>query len=345
MKELSSILKNIKNKTLQPVYFFHGEEPYFIDVAIKSFENDLLSEDEKAFGQTVVYGKDTNMAEIISSAQQFPMFGEMNLIVVKEAQDLKFSEEERIILENYIANPVLTTVLVFAHKYKKFPATTKVSKLLSANEMLFYSEPVKEQNLAKWISEECKSLGLNTAPNISQLLAEYLGNNLSRISNELQKLHLILKEGEILDGNIVETHIGISKEFNVFELIKAVSVKDSEKSMKIAYYMGKSEKNNPFVLTIGNLYNFFSNLTIAHAISARDSRTIQTSVGANYYQALDLANAVKFYSLKHSTRIISILREMDLKGKGLGAANMETPELMKELVFKILNVDKTKVKV
>lgn len=345
MKELSSILKSIKNKELQPVYFFHGEEPYYMDVAVKSFENDLLSEDEKAFGQTVVYGKDTNIPEIISLAQQFPMFGEINLIVVKEAQDLKFNEEDRNILENYVLNPVPTTVLVFAHKYKKIPATTKVAKALTKGGMLYYSEPVKEQNLPRWISEECNTLGIKTAPNISQLLAEYLGNDLSRIANELGKLKMVLKDGEILDGTLVETHIGISKEFNVFELIKALATKDPEKSMKIAYYMGKSEKANPFVLTIGNLYNFFSNLTVAHAIGARDSRTIQNSVGANYYQSIDLANAVKFYSLKHSTRIISILREMDLKGKGLGAANMETPELMKELVYKILNVDNVKVAV
>ncbi len=345
MKELSSILKSIKNKELQPVYFFHGEEPYYMDVAVKSFENDVLSEDEKAFGQTVVYGKDTNIPEIISLAQQFPMFGEINLIIVKEAQDLKFGEEERNILENYVQNAVPTTVLVFAHKYKKFPGITKVAKALTKAGMLYYSEPVKEQNLAKWISEECLALGIKTEPNIPQLLAEYLGNDLSRIANELAKLKMVLKDGEVLDGTLVETHIGISKEYNVFELIKALSTKDSEKSLKIAFYMGKSEKANPFVLTIGNLYNFFSNLTIAHAVSARDARTIQNSVGANYYQAIDLSNAVKYYSLKHATRIISILREMDLKGKGLGASNMEMPELMTELVYKILNVDKVKVKV
>lgn len=344
MKELNSILKNIKNKELQPIYFFHGEEPFFIDAAVKSFENDLLSEDEKAFGQTVVYGKDTNIPEIISLAQQFPMFGDTNLIVIKEAQDLKFGEAERDILESYVANPVPTTVLVLAHKHKKFAATTKVAQALKKKGMLFYSEPVKDQNLPRWISEECAALGIKTSPNIPQLLAEYLGNNLSRISNELNKMKIILKEGEILDGSLVETHIGISKEFNVFELTKALSTKDHQRSMKIAYYMGKSEKSNPFVLTVGNLYTFFSNLTIAHAISARDPRSIQNLVGANYYQSLDIATALKFYSLKHSTRIISILREMDLKGKGLGATGMDDADLITELVYKILNVDKIKVK-
>lgn len=345
MKELDSILKNIKNKELLPVYFFHGEEPYYIDVAVKSMENDVLEEDEKAFGQTVVYGKDTNMAEIVSLAQQFPMFGNYNLIIVKEAQDLKFDEEERGILEKYIENPVPTTILVFAHKHKKLLGTTSLSKSLNGKKYLFYSEPVKDWNLAKWIAEECKKMGIQTTPNISFLLAEYLGNDLSRISNELGKLKMILKKDEILDEKLVEMHIGISKEFNVFELQKALGTKNHEKAMRIAYFIGKNPKSNPFMMMIGNLYNYFSNIIIYHTMQGQPSQTIASELGIRPYFIKDYTEAARFYPLKHATRIISILREIDLKNKGLGANQTDDSKLLKELVYKILNVDKVKVKI
>lgn len=345
MKELDSILKNIKNKELLPVYFFHGEEPYYIDVAVKSLENDVLEEDEKAFGQTVVYGKDTNVAEVISLAQQFPMFGNYNLIIVKEAQDLKFGETEREILEKYIENPVPTTILVFAHKHKKLLGTTKFAKDLNKKGYLFYSEPIKDWNLAKWIADECKKMNIQTAPNISFLLAEYLGNDLSRIANELAKLKMILKKDEILDEKLVEMHIGISKEFNVFELQKALGTKNHEKAMRIAYFIGKNPKSNPFVMMVGNLYNYFSNLIIYHTMQGQSPQNIASAMGVNPYFIKEYAESARFYPLKHATRIISILREIDLKNKGLGANQTDDAELLKELVYKILNVDKVKVKI
>ena len=344
MKDLELLLKNIKNKTLLPIYFFHGEEPYFIDIAVKSLENDVLEEDEKAFGQTVVYGKDTNMAEVISLAQQFPMFGNLNLIIVKEAQDLKYNEEDMKVLEHYTENPVPTTVLAFAHKHKKLDSRKKATKLLDKNKYLFHSEVVKDYNLAKWISEECKTLHIRTAPNISHLLADYLGNDLSRIANELGKLKMILKEGEILDEKLVETHIGISKDFNVFELQKALGNKNHAKAMQIAYFIGKNPKSNPFPMMVGNLYNYFSNIIIYHTMHGQSQQAMASAMGVNPFFLKDYAEAARFYPLKHATRIISILRETDLKSKGLGASQTEDSELLKELVYKIIHVDRLKVK-
>lgn len=343
MKELDSILKNIKNKTFLPIYFLYGEEPYYIDVATKSFENDVLEEEEKAFGQTVVYGKDTNIPEIISLAKQFPMFGNYNLIVVKEVQDLKYNDENSRILESYIENPVPTTILVFAHKNGKIDARKKFVKLLQKKNQLFLSEPVKEYQLAKWIADECKNLNIKTAPNISHLLAEYIGNDLSRISNELSKLKIILKDNEVLDEKLVETHIGISKDYNVFELQKALGQKNADKAMKIIYYIGKNPKSNPFVMLIGNLYNYFSNIIIYHTMHGQSQQTIASTMGINPFFLKDYAEAARFYPLKHSTRVISILREIDMKGKGLGSNQTEDAELLKELVFKIINVDKLKI--
>ena len=342
MKELELIFKNIKNKEFLPIYFFHGEEAYYIDIAVKALENDVLTEDEKAFNQTVVYGKDTNYNEILSLAKQYPMMGDKQLIIVKEAQDLKFNDEETKILEKYVENPVESTILVFAHKHKKVDSRKKVFKTLDKAKMLFHSEPVKDYNLAKWIDDEARNLQIKLAPGISQLLADYLGNDLSRIANELNKMKLVLKNGEVLDGKLVETHIGISKEFNVFELQKALGKKDANTAFKIAYYMGKNPKTNPIVMTIGNLYNFFSNVVLYHTVSHQSPPTIASELGINPYFVKDYAEAARLYPLKFATRIISVLREIDLKSKGLGAVNMDEGELLKEMVYKIINIDKVK---
>ena len=342
MKELELIFKNIKNKEFLPIYFFHGEEAYYIDIAVKALENDVLTEDEKAFNQTVVYGKDTNYNEILSLAKQYPMMGDKQLIIVKEAQDLKFNDEETKILEKYVENPVESTILVFAHKHKKVDSRKKVFKTLDKAKMLFHSEPVKDYNLAKWIDDEARNLKIKLAPGISQLLADYLGNDLSRIANELNKMKLVLKDGEVLDGKLVETHIGISKEFNVFELQKALGKKDANTAFKIAYYMGKNPKTNPIVMTIGNLYNFFSNVVLYHTVSHQSPPTIASELGINPYFVKDYAEAARLYPLKFATRIISVLREIDLKSKGLGAVNMDEGELLKEMVYKIINIDKVK---
>ena len=342
MKELEIIFKNIKNKEFLPIYFFHGEEAYYIDAAVKALENDVLTEDEKAFNQTVVYGKDTNYNEILSLAKQYPMMGDKQLIIVKEAQDLKFNDEETKILEKYVENPVESTILVFAHKHKKVDSRKKVFKTLDKAKMLFHSEPVKDYNLAKWIDDEARNLQIKLAPGISQLLADYLGNDLSRIANELNKMKLVLKDGEVLDGKLVETHIGISKEFNVFELQKALGKKDANTAFKIAYYMGKNPKTNPIVMTIGNLYNFFSNVVLYHTVSHQSQPTIASELGINPYFVKDYAEAARLYPLKFATRIISVLREIDLKSKGLGAVNMDEGELLKEMVYKIINIDKVK---
>ncbi|MCC2590128.1 DNA polymerase III subunit delta [Chryseobacterium sp. MFBS3-17] len=344
MKELELILKSIKNKTLLPMYFFHGEEPYFMDIAVKAFENELLEEDEKAFGQTVVYGKDTSLPEIIAAAQQFPMFGNINLIIVKEAQDLKFTEDQVPALEHYIENPVETTVLVFAHKHKKIDTRRKFSKLLTKNKYLHLSESLKEYQLARWIAEECANMGIQTAPNISHLLAEYLGNDLSRIANELNKLKLILQEGEILDSKMVEKHIGISKDYNVFELQKALGTKNAAKAMQIVHYIGKSPKNNPLPMMMGNLYNYFSNLIIFHTMHGASQQELAGAMGVNPYFVKDFAEAARYYPLKHLSRIISLLRDTDMKSKGLGSNQTDDAELFQELIYKILFVDQLKVK-
>ena len=345
MKELDLILKNIKNKEFQPIYFFHGEEPFFMDVAVKAFENDVLEEDEKAFNQTLVYGKDTTFSEVLSLARQFPMMGDRQVIILKEAQEIRMTEKEADALKIYAENPVESTLLVIAHKYKKVDSRKSFAKILSKNKMLFESPKMKDYEVPKWIEQELRNVGLKIKPDIPLLLSEYLGTDLSRISNELSKLKMILKNDELLDEKIIETHIGISKDFNVFELIKALGKKDESNALRIAHFMGKSPKNNSFPMVIGNLYNFFSNLVICHTMAGQSQQAMASAMGVNPYFVKSYTEAARFYNLKHCTRIISILREMDLKNKGLGAVNMEESELLREMVYKILHVDRLKVKV
>ena len=344
MKELDLILKNIKNKEFLPIYFFHGEEPFFIDAAVKSFENDVLEEDEKAFNQTVVYGKDTAFSEVLSLARQFPMMGDKQVIILKEAQEIRLTEKEADALKIYVENPVESTLLVIAHKHKKVDTRKSFAKTLAKNKMLFISDKIRDYEVPKWIEQELRNLKFQAKPNIPAMLSEYLGTDLSRISNELNKLKMILKEGDILDEKAIETHIGISKEFNVFELIKALGKKDEATALRIAHFIGKSPKNNPFVMMIGNIYNFYSNLIVFHTLAGQSPQIQATTMGVNPYFIKDYAEAARFYNLKHCTRIISILREFDLKSKGLGAINMEEGELLREMVYKILKVDQLKVK-
>lgn len=346
MKELDSILKSIKNKTLQPVYFFHGEEAFYIDAAVKSLENDVLEEDEKAFNQTVVYGKDTTYPEVLALARQFPMMGDKQLIIVKEAQDLKLAEEEAAALLAYVENPVESTILVFAHKNKTLDGKKrKLNDALKKKNFIFKSDKLRDYEVPKFIQELLKSLKIQTTPNISMLLSEYLGTDLSRISNELNKLKMLLAENEVLDEKLVEKHIGISKEFNIFELQDALGQKNAAKAMRIAHFMAKNPKNNPLVLVLGNLYNYFSNIIIYHTMPGAPQQQVASEMGVNPFFVKNYAAAARFYPLKHATRVISILRETDLKGKGLGANQTDDGELLVEMVYKILNVDKVVVKV
>lgn len=343
MKDLNLILKNIKNKTFLPVYFFHGLEPYFIDVAVNALENEVLTEDEKAFNQIILYGLDTSYGEICALARQFPMMGDRQVIIVKEAQHLKTREEDLKPILNYLENPVQSTILVFAHKNKTLDGRTSFGKTLAKNKFLFASDKIKDANLVSWIAAECAALKIKTKPNIPALLAEYLGADLSRIVSELKKLQIILKENEVLDEKLVELHIGISKDYNVFELIKALSQKNIEKSSRIAHFMGKNSKTNPLLMTLAMLYNFFSNLIICHTLADRNPQEIAREIGVNYYFFSDYEKAMKNYNLKNSTRIITLLRETDVKSKGLGTVNVSEAEHLNELIFKILNVEQIKV--
>lgn len=344
MKEFNSLVKNIKNKEFLPIYFLHGDESYYIDLLVKELENNILTEDEKAFDEHIIYGKDSNYQDIIALAKQFPVLAEKNVIIVKEAQDLSLKDKETELLTSYAQNPIQSTILVFAHKNSKLDG--KKRKLNTAlKDYLFLSEKVRDYQLANIISEECKKLNIHLAPNVNHLLAEYLGNDLNKIFNEIQKIKISIKENEIIDQKIIEKYIGISKEYNVFELQNALIEKDPEKSFKIAYFMGKNDKKINMISIISILFKFFSELIIFHSLKDKSPKNVAEKLKINPFFVKNYQSAAMLYPLKNNVRIISILRDFDLKAKGLGANATPENELLTELVYDILNIDKIKVKI
>ncbi len=342
MKDLELLVKNIKNKELLPIYFFHGQEPYFIDVAVQALENEVLSEEEKAFGMTVLYGKETDISTVLSYASQIPMMGDYNLIIIKEAQDLKFDEKSLDLLSRYTQNPLPTTILVFAYKHGKMDERRKFMQTLKSGGMLFRSEQIKDYKIAGWINEQFTHLGIKAEPRIADLLADHLGSDLSRIASELNKLKIILSSGQVLDGKLVEMHIGVSKEFNIFELKEAIGQKDANKALRIAHYMGKNTKNlgGPIVI----LYRLFCDIIFLHTMPNQpDSELLKVMSVSNPYFLKDIRLAARNYPLKQATRVLSLLREINMKERGVGATNMSSDELLTELVYKIIHVDKIEI--
>src|SRR5690606_27817210 len=256
MNQAASIIKDIKNKKIAPIYFLSGDEPFYIDKISKVIENDVLSEDEKGFNQSVLYGNDVEMSDIIGMAKQFPMGAERQVLIIKEAQHLSRTIDQ---LESYAANPQPTTVLVFNYKGKTLDKRKKIYKEIQKNGVIYESKKLYDNQIPDWIEDNAKSLGLSIEPKAKFLMAEFIGNDLSRMENELEKLKIVVGEG-LITSEVIEKNIGISKDYNNFELRKAVETKDAAKAFKIAKYFSQNPKDNPLVVTLTILYQCFSNI-------------------------------------------------------------------------------------
>jgi DNA polymerase-3 subunit delta len=331
--DFKSILKEVENKQFKPLYLLHGEEPYYIDIVSKAIQDHALEEHERDFNQVVVYGKDAEILSLISEAKGFPMMAERRLVIVREAQDLKDLE----LLESYCAQPNPTTVFVFCHKYKKLDARSKVYKEFSKNGLVFLSDKVKDYHLSDWISNYLRTTDFSITPKASMLLAEFLGNDLSKITNELDKLALLLQKGTTINEVHIEENIGISKDFNFFELSNAVRVRDVPKAMQIVYYFNHNPKAGPLVVIVGNLFGLFSNLMRVHFSPNKSHESIAQSLRVHPFVAKELIQATKIYPPKKISANISILHEYDLKSKGLDNPSFSDGELLQELVFKLMH--------
>jgi DNA polymerase-3 subunit delta len=337
----ADILKDIKNRKYKPLYLLHGEEPYFIDLVSNYIEHSLLPEAEKGFNQTVVYGKDTEIMAVLNAAKRYPMMADYQVVLVKEAQDMKWGKDDdgkKSIdpLLSYLENPLTSTILVFCYKYGKFDKRKKTYKAIEKNGLVFESAPLYDSKIPAWIEGYISDKGYKINQQASAMLSEYLGNDLSKIANELEKLMLNVSAGQEITLKHIHDNIGISKEYNVFELQTALSKKDAFKVNQIINYFEANPKANPIVLVLGNLNNYFSKVLAYHYVKDKSQQNLARELGINPYFVKDYEQAGRSYSYQKTMQIISYLREYDLKSKGV-ESNAPHGELMKELMFKILH--------
>lgn len=332
LEEVKQIITDIKKGTIAPIYFLMGEEPYYIDGITRFIENNLLTEEEKGFNQMILYGRDVTVEEIVSNAKRYPMMAERQVVIVKEAQDLTQTIEN---LVSYAENPQPTTVLVICYKYKTLDKRKKLSKLLKQNGVLFESKKLYENQVPDWIRRVMKGKGYTITHKAAQMLTEFLGNDLSKVNNELEKLQLIIKPKEQITPEIVEENIGISKDFNNFELQNAIGARDIKKAFGIVQYFAHNPKKHPLVITIALMYSFFSKLLIYHSLT--DKSVAASALGVSPYFVKDYQTASRNFSMKNISAIIASIREVDMKSKGVGAANLPQGELLKELLTKIFD--------
>ena len=334
MEEVKQLVSEIRNGNLKPIYFLMGEEPYYIDKISEFIEDNVLDESEKGFNQIVLYGRDIAVEDIVSNAKRFPMMAEYQVIIVKEAQDLSRTIEK---LVSYAENPQPSTILVVNYKYKKIDKRKALYKALKKSGVVFESKKLYENQVSDWIRRVLNGQKYTISPKAAQMLVEFLGTDLSKIDNELNKLKIILPEGTQITPEHIEENIGISKDFNNFELRKAIGDKNVVKVHQIAKYFADNPKDNPMVVTISLLFNFFSQLLHLHGMSDKSPRNVASALRINPYFVNEYIVATRNYPMKKVSSVIAMLREFDVKGKGVGANAVPQGDLLKELLVKILN--------
>lgn len=332
MDEVKKIVNDIKVGAIKPIYFLMGEEAYYIDKLAEYIENNILSEEERGFNQMVLYGKDVSVDDIISNAKRYPMMAEHQVIVVKEAQHLSRSIEN---LAAYAENPQLSTVLVICYKYAKLDKRKKIYKAIQKSGVLFESKKLYENQVSDWIRKVLAGSGYSITPKAAILLVEFLGTDLSKINNELEKLKIVIPKTQEITPEAIEENIGISKDYNNFELKKALGERNVLKATRILNYFAQNPKDNPFVLTITLLNTFFTQLLQYHGLSDHSSKSVASALGINPYFVKEFQIAAKNYPMRKVSGIIAHLRELDVKGKGVGA-NLSQEDLLKDLLVKII---------
>lgn len=354
MKEVNSILLDLKRKIFKPVYFLSGEEAYYIDVISDYIEKNALEEADKEFNQTVVYGKDTDLVTILGLAKQFPMMSDYQVVIVKEAQNIKElnksaggedSPKSSATAANsasqqflgYINSPQPTTILVFCFKYKTIDKRSAIAKALQKNAVYLESAKLYDNQVPDWIGNYVKDKNYSIGPKATFLMAEFLGNDLGKIANEINKLMISLPEGSEITADLVQDNIGISKDFNVFELQDALAKKDILKANRIINHFAANEKEHPAVMVLSSLFGYFSKILKFHFLADKSKFAAAQALGVNPYFVDGYAKAAANYNSVKLKNIFSYLKEYDLKSKGVDNSGISTGELMKELVFKILH--------
>jgi len=334
MDKVKQIVADIKNGNTKPIYFLMGDEPYYIDAISSYIEKNVLAEEEKGFNQMVLYGRDVTVEDIVSNAKRYPMMAEKQVVLVKEAQDLSRTIDK---LEAYAANPQPTTVLVICYKYKKLDKRKKLYKTIDKAGVLFESKKLYDNQVPDWIRRVLASKKYTISQKAAQMLVEFLGTDLGKINNELEKLQLVLPSETEISPKHIEENIGISKDYNNFELRKAVGERNILKANRIINYFAQNPKDNPTVVTVSLLYNFFSQLLQYHALGDKSQFSVAKALKINPFFVKEYQAAGKNYPMRKVSQVVALLREADLKSKGVGASNLPQSDLLKELLFKIMN--------
>lgn len=334
MDEVLKIVNDIKSGNIKPIYFLMGEEPYYIDKLSDFIEEKVLTEEEKGFNQTVLYGRDVSIEDIISTAKRYPMMAERQVIIVKEAQDLVRTIDK---LESYAENPMATTVLVFCYKYKTLDKRKKITKLLAKNGVVFESKKLYDNQVGDWIKRVLAGKKYQIEPKATAMLVEFLGTDLSKINNELEKLQIILPVGSTITPKHIEENIGFSKDFNVFELRKALGERNQLQAYTIAENFAQNPKDNPMVVTTSLVFGFFIQLLKYHGLKDKNPKNVAAVIGINPFFMKEYDVALKNYPMKKVSQIVGALRDIDVKSKGVGANALSHSDLLKEMLYKIFN--------
>jgi DNA polymerase-3 subunit delta len=334
MDEVLKIINDIKAGNIKPIYFLMGDEPYYIDKLTEYIEKNILQEHERDFNQTILYGRDVTIEDIVGNAKRFPMMADRQVVIVREAQELSRTIDK---IESYVENPQPTTVLVFAYKYKTLDKRKKVTKLLGKHGVVFESKKMYENQVGTWISRVLQGKGYAIEPKANAMLVEFLGNDLSKISNELEKLQIILPKGHTINPKDIEENIGFSKDFNVFELQNALGSRNQLKAYQIAQYFADNPKDNPMVVTTSLVFSFFIKILKYHGLKDKNPAKAAPILGVSAYFMKDYDLALKNYPMKKVSSIVATLRDIDVKSKGVGANALPTHDLLKEMLVKIFN--------
>lgn len=333
-----SVLADIKQNKFAPIYFLQGEEPYYIDQITEAIEKNALQESEKGFNQVVMYGKDTEVNMIITNARRYPMMAERQVVIVKEAQeilDLNKEEGQRL-LESYIKNPLPSTILVFAHKHKTLDGRKSLSKAFSTGAVMITTKKIYDNKIPEWVNNYVKTKGYTIDMKATQMLADFIGNNLSRLSNEIDKIIINLQGKATIDSGLVQRFVGISKEYNTFELQKALAIKDVLKANRIVNYFIENPKSNPIILIISMLYAYNAKLLQVHHAKDKSEKSIASLLQLPPFVVKEYMMAVRNYPVHKVMENIHHLRIADLHSKGVNA-NIEHGQILRELIFKLMH--------
>ena len=333
VNDFEDICRGIRQRLPKPVYFLQGDEPFFIDEITELLSTCLLEPAEQSFNQTIFDGKDVDVDTVRSAAMRYPLMAERQVIIVKEAQHLRDIEK----LLSYVQKPVSTTVLAFTYKGKSLNANSKLAKAIAQNGIFFASKKLYENQVPAWVSGWLKKQGFSIEPNASSLVVEYLGNELSRITNELSKLLIGLPPKATITHNLIADNIGISKEFNVFELQKALATRNTHKVFLIADYFAANLKNNPLVVVVASLYRFFAKLLVFHTVARKPEAEILAAMDmSSKYFLSDYQTAAKQFTAPQTVQAIEALYLADLHSKGVNNPNTDDAEILREMLIRIL---------